>query len=70
MSLPQTFKAARFETVGADLKLVDLALVYPAAGEVLMKVLATGICRSDDGVKHAAFGSQLCVPFDIYRRLS
>lgn len=55
MSLPKTFQAARFEALNADLKLVDVPLELPVAGELLMKVLATGICHSDESVKHSTF---------------
>jgi D-arabinose 1-dehydrogenase-like Zn-dependent alcohol dehydrogenase len=59
MVLPSTFKAARFEAHNADLTLVDLPLALPAAGELLMKVLATGICHSDQAVKNSALGNSL-----------
>jgi aryl-alcohol dehydrogenase len=59
MSLPKTFKAARFEALNTDLKLVNIPLVLPVAGELLMKVLATGICHTDESVKHSTFGNPL-----------
>jgi D-arabinose 1-dehydrogenase-like Zn-dependent alcohol dehydrogenase len=61
MGLPTTFKAARFEALNTDLRLVDLPLVMPVAGELLVKVLATGICHSDESVKHSTFRNPLSV---------
>ncbi|KAH8594534.1 alcohol dehydrogenase GroES-like domain-containing protein [Bisporella sp. PMI_857] len=58
MALPKTFKAARFEAANADLKIVDVPLVDPKPGEVLMKVLATGVCGSDHFAQDGSFGSQ------------
>jgi D-arabinose 1-dehydrogenase-like Zn-dependent alcohol dehydrogenase len=63
MELPETFKAARFEALNTDLKLVDMPLVLPTSGELLVKILATGICHSDESVKYSTFGNPLFVPY-------
>lgn len=46
-SLPKTFKALVFKEKGAPLELQDLPLQPPKAGQVLVKVLACGVCHSD-----------------------
>ncbi|KAI9836892.1 MAG: hypothetical protein M1819_001057 [Sarea resinae] len=56
-SLPKTFKAARFLEAGAPLTIVDVPLVQPSTGEVLVKVLATGVCYSDVHAQHGSMGS-------------
>ena len=56
-TLPETYKAAVFESKGAPLTIKDLPLELPKAGEVLVKVLATGICHSDALVQQGVFGN-------------
>jgi hypothetical protein len=46
-SLPITYKAAVFEKANVPLTLKDVPLKHPSAGEVLVKVIATGVCHSD-----------------------
>lgn len=46
-SLPKTFKAIVFKEKGAPLELQELPLRKPGPGEVLVKVLACGVCHSD-----------------------
>jgi len=46
-SLPKTYKAAVLEEVGGDFILKDLPLKEPGPGQVLVKVLACGVCGSD-----------------------
>lgn len=41
-SLPQTYRAAVFKEVNADLTIVDMQLKLPGPGEILVKVLASG----------------------------
>jgi D-arabinose 1-dehydrogenase-like Zn-dependent alcohol dehydrogenase len=46
--LPESFKAAQVKTAGSDLELVDVPLALPkSAGDVLVKVLACGVCQGD-----------------------
>jgi D-arabinose 1-dehydrogenase-like Zn-dependent alcohol dehydrogenase len=47
MSLPKTYKALVIKSAGGPLELVDVELKHPQAGEVLVKVLACGVCHSD-----------------------
>jgi len=50
-SLPKTYKAAVLEKPNAPFVFQDRELKLPQAGEVLVKVIATGVCFSDAGVK-------------------
>jgi D-arabinose 1-dehydrogenase-like Zn-dependent alcohol dehydrogenase len=45
--LPKTFKALVFKEKGAALELQDIPLSPPSAGQVLVKVIACGVCHSD-----------------------
>lgn len=47
MSLPTSYKAALFKEAGGPLVVEDVQLTKPAAGEVLVKVEACGVCHSD-----------------------
>ncbi|CAG8302577.1 unnamed protein product [Penicillium salamii] len=47
MSLPQSYKHAVFKEAGGPLTVEQTSLVLPAAGEVLVKVEACGVCFSD-----------------------
>lgn len=49
-SLPKTFTAASFEEEGTTLTLVEKELKKPGKGQLLVKVIACGICHSDAGV--------------------
>ena len=60
-SLPKTFKAAVFKEKGQPFTLEDVELKYPAEGEILIKVLACGICGTDDVVQSGAMGNPLYV---------
>lgn len=51
MALPKTFKAAVLETAGADLVIKDIPLEELKRGEVLVKVIATGVCSGDGFVQ-------------------
>jgi len=55
--LPKTYKAAVFEKANAPFTLKDLPLKEPEAGQVLVKVIAVGVCHSDAGVQAGAFGN-------------
>ena len=56
-NLPKTYKAAVFKEANAPLTLEDVELKQPIEGEILIKVLATGICHSDQGVQTGAMGN-------------
>lgn len=57
VSLPKTYKAATFEKKGEGLTLKDVELKHPSKGQVLVKVLATGVCHSDASVQAGEFGN-------------
>ena len=59
--LPKTYKAAIFKKANEPLTIEDVELKQPVEGEVLIKVLATGICHSDAGVQAGVFGNPLYV---------
>ncbi|KAL8645221.1 MAG: hypothetical protein Q9226_007396 [Calogaya cf. arnoldii] len=46
-SLPKTYKAAIFKKANDKLTIEDVELKQPEQGQVLIKVLATGVCHSD-----------------------
>jgi len=45
-SLPETYKSAIFQKANDDLTIVESKLILPTRGEVLVKVLATGLYLS------------------------
>lgn len=46
-SLPKTYKAAVFEEKGTNFKLKDIDLKEPGKGQILVKVIACGVCHTD-----------------------
>lgn len=46
-SLPKTFKAAVIEKKSQPIVIKDLELKKPGRGQVLVKVLACGVCHTD-----------------------
>lgn len=56
---PKTFKAALFKKANEPLTFEDVELKEPREGEVLIKVLATGVCHSDADVQTGGFGNPL-----------
>lgn len=56
-SLPKTYKQASFKELGGDLVLEEVPLRLPAAGEILVKVEACGVCHSDVFAKYNAWGA-------------
>lgn len=58
-ALPKTFKAAVFKKAGDPLVIEELDLKEPTAGEILIKVLATGVCHSDAMVQSGILGNPL-----------
>jgi hypothetical protein len=57
MPLPKTYKAAVFESANSPFVLKDIELKHPSQGQVLVKVIATGVCHSDADVQSGAFGN-------------
>ncbi|KAI1102474.1 alcohol dehydrogenase [Jackrogersella minutella] len=47
MSLPKTFKAAVIEAAGKPIVLKDIELKQPGPKQILVKVLACGVCHTD-----------------------
>ncbi|KAM3507831.1 hypothetical protein MY11210_006968 [Beauveria gryllotalpidicola] len=56
-SLPSSYKAVVIEKANAPFKIVDRQLKAPAAGEVLVKVLACGVCFSDVAIASGEMGN-------------
>ncbi|UQC78407.1 alcohol dehydrogenase GroES-like domain-containing protein [Colletotrichum lupini] len=56
MSLPKTCKAWQVKEAGAPLQLRTADFKAPGKGEVLVKVLACGICHSDVGMQKGELG--------------
>ncbi|KAA8574725.1 hypothetical protein EYC84_003975 [Monilinia fructicola] len=57
MSLPKTYKAAVFEKADTPFVIKDIELREPKANEILVKVIACGVCHSDAVVQNGAFGN-------------
>lgn len=57
-SLPKTYKAAIFENQGSSLTLKDVELKQPGPGQVLVKVLACGVCHSDKMLQQGQLGDR------------
>lgn len=57
-TLPKTYKAAVFEKANDKLTMKDVELKQPEEGQVLIKVLANGVCHSDAMVQSGAMGNQ------------
>ncbi|KAK4946691.1 hypothetical protein LTR10_014193 [Elasticomyces elasticus] len=55
--LPKEYKTGVFESKGAPLTFKQVKLELPKDGEVLVKVLACGVCHSDQAVQHGLFGN-------------
>jgi propanol-preferring alcohol dehydrogenase len=47
MDVPQMMKAMVLEQAGAPLKALEVKVPQPGAGQILIKVLACGVCRTD-----------------------
>ena len=58
-SLPKTFKAAIFKETNAPLTFDEVELKMPKEGQILIKMLAAGVCHSDAGVQSGAMGDVL-----------
>ena len=60
-SLPKSYKAAIFKEKGAPLTIEEVELKHPGEGEILIKVLACGVCGSDHVVQQGLMGNPLSV---------
>lgn len=58
-SLPETYKAVVIDEKNGPLTLKELPLQRPKQGELLVKVLATGVCFSDANVQRGHMGDVL-----------
>jgi D-arabinose 1-dehydrogenase-like Zn-dependent alcohol dehydrogenase len=56
-SPPKTYKAAIFEKADAPITIKNVELKHPSASEVLVKVIACGVCHSDATVQAGQFGN-------------
>ncbi|GBE84465.1 Alcohol dehydrogenase patD [Sparassis crispa] len=52
---PKTYKAYAFTEKGGQLKAITVDWTYPQEGEIVVKVLACGVCASDEMVKEQIF---------------
>ncbi|KAE8149561.1 chaperonin 10-like protein [Aspergillus avenaceus] len=57
--LPKTYKAWVIPSVGAPLELQEVELKLPAAGEILVRVRACGVCFTDVAVQKSELGNNL-----------
>ena len=55
-SVPSTYKAAVFKSKGESLTFEDRQTPQPKEGELLVTVLATGVCHSDAIVQAEGMG--------------
>jgi hypothetical protein len=60
--LPKTYKAMAFTEANKPLVEKEMTLELPKAGQVLVKVLAVGVCHSDLIVQSGAMGPLPRVP--------
>ncbi|KAI4247424.1 MAG: hypothetical protein LQ352_006151 [Teloschistes flavicans] len=60
-SLPKTYKAAVFKKANEKLSIEQVDLKEPEEGQVLIKVLATGVCHSDSMTQSGVMGSSFPV---------
>lgn len=60
-SLPIKFKAALFAGPNEPLTFEMLDLKEPGQGEILIKVIATGVCHTDANVQDGTLGNSLSV---------
>ncbi|KAK9771685.1 putative Enoyl reductase (ER) domain-containing protein [Seiridium cardinale] len=55
-AVPQTYRAAVIETAGAPLVFKDLDIKQPGPREILVKVLACGVCHTDSAEQQGHLG--------------
>ena len=58
-SLPKSYKVAIFEEKDKPLTIKEVDLKEPAAGELLVKTEACGVCHSDAAVQSGQMGNGL-----------
>ena len=63
--IPKTFKAAVFKSKGESLVFEDRPTPQPKQGELLVKVLATGVCHSDAIVQAEMMGPLYVSPLGV-----
>lgn len=61
-TIPNTMKAIVIDKPGAPWALKEVPVPQPSAGEVLVKVLACGVCLSDYFLQQGAFGTHPRIP--------
>lgn len=59
--IPKTHKAALFKEKGGPLVIEQVETKHPQEGEILIKVLACGVCHSDSFAQAQAYGTPLYV---------
>jgi len=57
--IPKTHKAAMFKEKGGPIVIEEIETKQPGEGEVLVKVLACGVCHAEVMVQQAIFGTPL-----------
>ena len=57
--IPKSYKAAMFKEKGGPLVVEEVETRLPEQGEVLIKVLACGVCHSEVVTQMAMFNSPL-----------
>ncbi len=65
-SLPQTCKAVVVEAPNAPFTIKEVPVEPPKEGEILIKVLACGVCHSDNMVQRGLFGSPMYASSPCY----
>jgi D-arabinose 1-dehydrogenase-like Zn-dependent alcohol dehydrogenase len=53
---PKTCKAAVISEIGAKLQIKEVPVNDPTEGQILIKVLACGVCHSDNAVQEGHMG--------------
>lgn len=56
VNLPETYRAAVFKKVNDKLTFEDFPMKEPEQGEILIKVIATGVCHTDANVQAGYLG--------------
>ncbi|KAL8284136.1 hypothetical protein RQP46_004885 [Phenoliferia psychrophenolica] len=66
-SHPNTYRAAKIHEIGGDFKIVDVPWKEPQAAQIVVKVLACGVCHSDSIVVlgHMPTGLPRCPGHEI-----
>ena len=59
--IPKTHNATMFKEQGRPLVIEEMETKQPVEGEILIKVLAAGVCRSDAIMQAGAFDVSPCI---------